>query len=569
MWASRGLGLAVGAAVIPLAVFHGGYAPTAWGWGSIACFWVALLALFARRALILDRLVALWCAALLALTAWTAISATWSQSTPRTLLEVERDLLYLAAIAALALIARRGSEEQLVTGVAVGAAAVVIGALGYYLIARPAIDITQGYLLFRPIGYANAFGGLIAITVPLLLGLSIAGVRREARAAFAAAAVVLLVALYLTQNRSGWLALATAVIVWILTTSARSDAAVALVLAALPAAIAVAIVARLDLLRTDRAAGRAEDAHLALGVVALCAAIGAAGTVFAPRFALGHRFVVRAVRAAALVVAAALVWAAAHAGDRTHYWHAAARGIEHRWLLGSGAGTFDEIWLRYRDIDSIVRDAHDLYLETFTELGIAGIALIAVALSLPLVARNDARTPVLAAARGAYCAFLVHAAFEWDWEMPIVTLPALVLGMALLLSSGNASQLRIGLSARVAGAITAGLLTLFAIDALAGNAYLVTAERRAQAGDDAAAQARAVQARRLLPWASEPWLVIADTRARAGDVTGARDALRTAVSRDRSDWFLWYRLAAASSGAERAAAVRQAVLLNPRLLRRR
>jgi hypothetical protein len=569
MWASRRLGSAVGASVVTLAVFHGGYAPTAWGWGSIACLWVALLVFLVRPAVSIDRLLLAWCGVLLALTAWTALSATWSASTPRTLLEVERDLLYLAAIAALALVSARGSERQLITGVAVGVAAVVVGALGYYLLWQPAIDVTQGHLLFRPIGYANAFGGLVAIGVPLLLGLSIAEGRRELQALAGAAAGASVVALYLTQNRSGWLALGAALVVWTLTSSAPSEAAGAILIAALPAAAAVALVGRLDLLRTAEPAGRTGDGYIAAGLVVLCAGIGGALTLLRPRLRLDRGAVVHIAYGGAFVVSAALVWAAIASGDRAHYWRAAMQGIERRWLLGSGAGTFDEVWFRYRDVGGVVRDAHNLYLETFAELGIGGLVLAAAVLSIPLVARGGSRDPLLAAARGAYAGFLVHAAFEWDWEMPIVTLPALALGLALLLARRTSPLVHVGTGARLAGATVVALLALFAVDALAGNAYLVTAERRANTGDDAMAESRAVRATHLLPWASEPWLVIADVRGRAGDPHGAREALRRALTHDRSDWLIWYRLAAASSDGERSAAVRRMVLLNPLVVRLR
>jgi O-antigen ligase len=484
------------------------------------------------------------------------------------MLEIERDLLYVAAVVALALVVRRGSEHQLVAGIAVGTAAVVVGALGYYLLARNEVDVTQGYLFFRPVGYANALGGLIAMGIPLLLGLSIADGRRGIQAAAAALAVVLLVALYLTQNRSGWLALAAALVVWLLTTSTVSDAAAAIVLAAIPAAAAIAVVSRLDLISTDAAGGRAGRTNLAAAVVVGFAGLAAACALLRPHVRPGRRVAVRAAQGGALAVSAALAAAAAHAGDRAHYWRAAVHGIEHNWLLGSGAGTFDEVWFRYRDVGRVVRDAHSLYLESFTELGVVGLLLIVIVLSIPLVARGGSREPVLAAARGAYCAFLVHAAFEWDWEMPIVTLPALALAIALLLSRRDSVVIRVAPAVRLTGATAVALLMLFAVDALAGNAYVVAAEHRAQAGDDAAAEARAVRATRLLPWASEPWLVIADLHARAGDAAGSRDALRNAVSRDRSDWLMWYRLAAASSGRERAAAVRRLALLNPRLVRR-
>jgi hypothetical protein len=381
--------------------------------------------------------------------------------------------------------------------------------------------------------------------------------------------VISTVALSLTQNRSGWLALAAALVIWLLTTSAVSEAAAAIVLAAIPSAAAIVVVSRLDLLATSGAGGRAGRAHLAAAVVMLFAWLAAACALLRPRVRIGRRVAVRAAQGGALAVSAALVAAGFHSGDRLHYWRAAVHGIEHHWLLGRGAGTFDEVWFRYRDVGRVVRDAHSLYLESLAELGLVGVLLIVIVLSIPLVAPRGSREPVLAAARGAYCAFLVHAAFEWDWEMPIVTLPALALGVALLLSRSGSRVIRVAAAARLGAATVVVLLTLFAVDALAGNAYLVAAERRALTGDNASAEARARHATRLLPWASEPWLVIADARAGAGDAAGTRDALRKAAARDPSDWLVWYRIAASSNGIERTVAVRRISLLNPRLVRRR
>jgi hypothetical protein len=356
--------------------------------------------------------------------------------------------------------------------------------------------------------------------------------------------------------------------VWTLTSSAPSEAAAAILVATLPAAAAVGLVGRLDLLRTAEPGGRTGHAYAAAALVVLCAGAGGALTLVRPRLRLSRRAVVTMAYGGAIVVSAALVWAAGASGDRAHYWRAAVQGIERRWLLGNGAGTFDEVWFRYRDVGRVVRDAHNLYLETFTELGIGGLVLVAAVLAIPLVGRGGSRDPLLAAARGAYVGFLVHAAFEWDWEMPIVTLPALALGLALLLARRTSPLVRVGRGARMAGATVVVLLALFAVDTLAGNAYLVAAEHRAIAGDDATAESRAVRATHLLPWASEPWLVIADVRGRAGDSAGAREALRRALARDRSDWLIWYRLAAVSSDGERFAAVRRMVLLNPLVVRR-
>ena len=145
------------------------------------------------------------------------------------------------------------------------------------------------------------------------------------------------------------------------------------------------------------------------------------------------------VVAAALAVATAaglvaVVARAAHIpGDRAEYWRVAWHEYVLNPWLGSGARTFHLYWLLYRPIPVNVRDAHSLYLETLAELGPAGLALLLAALAVPLVAAARAHTnPFVPAAAGAYTAFLVHAAQDWDWEMPAVTLAALACGAALL-----------------------------------------------------------------------------------------------------------------------------------------
>ena len=50
-------------------------------------------------------------------------------------------------------------------------------------------------------------------------------------------------------------------------------------------------------------------------------------------------------------------------------------------VLGTGSGGFAVEWLRERTIDESVRDVHSLYLETATELGLVGLALLAVFLA--------------------------------------------------------------------------------------------------------------------------------------------------------------------------------------------
>ena len=120
--------------------------------------------------------------------------------------------------------------------------------------------------------------------------------------------------------------------------------------------------------------------------------------------------------------------------DRTVLWHAAWKQFEAHPIVGSGAGSFGRWWLAHRTVGYyFVQDTHNLYLQTLGELGLVGIVLLAVMLGVPLVAAVRARRhPLVAPALGGYVAYLVHAAVDWDWQMPAVTLLALFAGAAIV-----------------------------------------------------------------------------------------------------------------------------------------
>ena len=82
-----------------------------------------------------------------------------------------------------------------------------------------------------------------------------------------------------------------------------------------------------------------------------------------------------------------------------------------------------------------VRDAHSLELETFAELGLVGVALLAALLTGVALATRAALRADDALAAGpaaALAAWAFHSAIDWDWEMPALTLVAVVLAGALL-----------------------------------------------------------------------------------------------------------------------------------------
>jgi O-antigen ligase len=121
--------------------------------------------------------------------------------------------------------------------------------------------------------------------------------------------------------------------------------------------------------------------------------------------------------------------------NRYAYWRVAFRAFGDEPLRGVGAGGWEVYWLRYRKIREFARDAHSLPLQTLAELGLIGFALLLVFVGgVGWAARSAWRvSPTLAGGPVAGCVvWLAHAPLDWDWEMPAVTVVALVLAGALI-----------------------------------------------------------------------------------------------------------------------------------------
>jgi O-antigen ligase len=238
----------------------------------------------------------------------------------------------------------------------------------------------------------------------------------------------------------------------------------------------------------------------------------------------------------------------------------------HPWL-GSGPGTYERYFLAHEPKGiGRVRDAHGLYIETLAELGPVGLGLLAIALVIPLGAVRAARNhPLVPAAAGAYVAFLVHAAVDWDWELPAVTLAGLTCASAILVAARAASDARpLSVAMRWGAVVVVVGLAAFAAIGLVGNSALAASSSARKSADWAAAAKDARSAHRWMPWSPQPWSALGLAQLGAGLVPEARASFANAVSLDRGDWNLWYELARASSGRARSAALRHALMLFPR-----
>ena len=406
VWLRFAPGLFAAGTLLTGGVAGGGYLPRTWRLMILAFCALALAALAGRPRIRISRTEIWFLCSLAALTIWTELSQVWSDTRGTSILEAERDLVYLVGVAAIVLAVERSTLRVFLAGVLVGlTGACAVGLVSYVFIGH-ALNPVEGNLLFEPLGYANGQGIYAALGILLAIGLALELERPRLRIACLTTLVILVPTLYLTHSRGSELGVVVGLVV---------------------------------LVRFGHRLPR--PLLVGLAVSALAALTIVLATVSSEHGIAQKLF----------------------GQNRPLYWHVAWREWEGNRLLGSGAGTFDRYWLHYRTVSSFARDAHSLYLETLAELGPIGLALLLAALLIPLLALRGRRDPLLATAAAAYVAFLVHAGVDWDWELPAVTLAGLACGSAMLVARrpDDAPELRLpGRLLMVAAVAGLGILAL-------------------------------------------------------------------------------------------------------------
>jgi Flp pilus assembly protein TadD len=107
------------------------------------------------------------------------------------------------------------------------------------------------------------------------------------------------------------------------------------------------------------------------------------------------------------------------------------------------------------------------------------------------------------------------------------------------------------------------VLVAFVLLGLLGNSAISASSKSAGTGHLARAESQARRAMNFAPWSAEPWRRLGEAQVLAGKSAAARASFRKAITKDRRDWTLWFELAQASRGRERAHALQQASRLNP------
>jgi O-antigen ligase len=428
--------------------------------------------------------------ALALLAAWTALSITWAPLPGRAVDDATRVALYLAVFVVAVAVLRGAAARLVEPGLLAGIGLVCVYGLSERLLPG-LVDLASSRSaagrLEQPLTYWNAVGVLAAMGLVLAVrGAGDATRRAWGRIAAGAAAPVTGAALMLTFSRGGIVAAFAGLVVVAVLTPTRQGAVAArwCVGAALLAAVAVAVLPAVRTLSGDNRGAQGAIALVALLAMTALAAVGVRRTWRSePAAAPARPERMRRVTVAGLGVAflaLSLVAAAAETGtpetgataarlasadsNRYEYWRVALDTLAEHPVRGLGSGGFRQAWLEKRDFSEVVNDAHSLYLETATELGLVGLALLAalvggiVACGLRALRRDReaALGPI-----AAFATFGLHAGIDWDWEMPAVTIAALMLAAVLVAAADPpAPAARTGRALRAAGVLGAVLVAV-------------------------------------------------------------------------------------------------------------
>jgi O-antigen ligase len=608
------------AALLYLSFNAGGYFPGAPGLVAVV-FAAALLlrtTLAERPFEGFDRALAIPLVALALYAGFQLLSSLWSQATANSLDSFALTLLYVLAFVLFGSIRyTRAHANWLLRAVVAALAAVcLIGLLSRVLPHLwPTASSFYDDRLNYPLTYWNAEGMIAAIV--LILGFHLSADRDEPGAVRVIAAALLpavAAALLLTFSRGALGVSVIGLLAYCLLTrfSTLPSALLAIVV---PVAIAVRSAWDATELATRHptdAAAVSQGHHVALVVAACMLGAGLLRAVLLladariatlPIVRTPPRQAVRiglGVSAAVVILAIALAAGAGgfarreydkfvHGTQEGHLvqtrdrltdpandgrfplWRAALDIYDTQELRGTGAGTYQQYFPRYRSESGYVVDAHSLYLQSLAELGIVGFVLVLIVvlgMLAGLASRIRGPDRALYAALFAVClAWAVHQGFDWDWQMPAVTIGVFMLAGFALARPRNG---KVGLSGLPVDRtlVALGWLVLAAGPLLVGTSYarLQRAGAELERGECTSAKNEAISSLSLSAKRAQAYAIIGVCDLQLGFAQAAVPAMSQAASLEPQSWEeqYWLAVARAAAGADPHAAIRRAIALNPR-----
>jgi len=608
------------AALLYLSFNAGGYFPSAPGFVAIVLTQALVLrtTLAARPFEGFSWALAVPLTGLVLYAAFQLVSALWSHATARTLDSYDRTLLYVLAFVLFGSVRyTRQRASWLLRAVVAGLAAVcLIGLISRVLPhAWPTASSFFANRLNYPLTYWNAEGMVAAMV--LILGLHMCADRSEHWSVRVLAAAVLpgvAATLLLTFSRGAVGAAVIGLVAYCLLTRAHT-LPTALLAVAPPTAIALRSAWDATALATNHptspaAVSQGHHVAVVVGVCMLGAGLLRGALLLADRrlaeVSLVRTPPRRAVRVGAGVgagIVVVVIALAAGAGSiaqreydkfvhgtkeahlaqtrdrltdpanngRLSLWKAAVRIYDSQKLRGTGAGTYQQYYFRYRTEAQYVTDAHSLYLQSLAELGLVGFVLILVVVLGVLgglAARIRGPDRALYAALFAMAlAWAVHQAFDWDWQMPAVTLGLFILaGLALARPKDG----RVGRSGLPASRtlVALGWLILAVAPLLVSTSY-ARVQRSGQAmkrGDCVSAKREALSSLALSAKRPQAYAIIGVCDLQQGFAQAAVPAMAEAVSLEPESWEeqYWLAVARAAAGIDPRSAIRRALELDPR-----
>ncbi len=458
-------------------------------------------------------------------------------------------------------------------------AAVLVAALASKVI--PALD-AEGDRVARlrwPVEYWNALA-LIA-NIALALGLWLAASREHRRVVRIAGGLLLYVAtlaLLLTISRAGVVAGVAVVVLWLVLSRERMEAAALLLAASTLPAVLVAgwAFTRPALVedvaeRSDRVADGAVFGVLALAGAALVAAL---------LWLAVTRPLSEVMRRRVLVVVAAVVAAGALAGlvlavgnaetsrtpcaelvndptrlgsfnfsNRTCWWDEALEVFGAHAPLGAGAGSFEIARRRHREDGPNVSQPHNVALQHLADGGIPGVALFvafvaaATAACVCAIRRLDGAEHAAGIALvAAPTAYLLHSLVDYNWDFLAVTAPTLV-ALGVLAGAGRPPGERRRLPVLGIGVVVVAVAVLASFAAPRLSERSVRASTRAlEERDYDRARDEAQRGRSLNPYSLEPIAALARIAERQGEVREAQARYVDAVELQPENPETWYAL---------------------------
>jgi hypothetical protein len=605
------------AALIYLSFNAGGYFPNTPGIVAI----VFAQALVLRTTLAqrpfegFDRLLAVPLLALALYAGWELISASWAHATAQVLDAYDRTLVYLLALALFgALRYTRSQKIWVIRALVAGMAAVcVIGLISRALPHTwPTASSFFANRLNYPLTYWNAEGMVAAIV--LILGFHLSADREEhplVRVLAAAVLPAIAATLLLTFSRGALGVAAIGLIAYCLLT--RLSTLPSALLAIVPT-VAVALHSTWDATalatRHPTSPQAISQGHHVAVVVSLCmlaaALLRALGILLDGRIA-GLSLVKspppRRLRISigagvgVVVVVVAIVLGAGFAhreyekfvhgthdtekaqtrerltdpgNGRLPLWEAAVHIYDTQKLHGSGAGTYQVYYPKYRTEKGYVTDTHSLYLQSLSELGIVGFVLILVVVGgmlvgLALRIRGRDR-PLYAALFAVVLAWAIHQAFDWDWQMPAVTLAVFVLAAVALSRRADGSVGRRGLPLdRTFVALGWLILAVCPLFVSISFSRVHESEQALTHGNCASVRNKAISSLSYSAERPQAYALIGVCDLKEGFGQGALSAMDKAVSYEPGSWEYTYlqAIARASAGIDPHTTIRRALELNP------